>query len=122
MKTAVDDNHARVSTLETYVTADGNLVLENSTASSGNIMKDTTSFIHDFGIGNTFLGLNAGNFTMTGTSNTVVGHGAFFNNTSGGGNTVIGAHALQNNTTGNNNSGIGSSVLVANTSGSVNVA
>src|SRR5881296_3886733 len=66
VKTAVDDNASRITTLQSTVTPAGNIVLVPSTASAGNILKGTTPFIHNFGTSNTFIGVNAGNFTMTG--------------------------------------------------------
>jgi hypothetical protein len=45
----------------------GNVNLENSTATSGNILKGGTPFLHNYGNFNTFLGLNSGNFTMNNT-------------------------------------------------------
>jgi hypothetical protein len=88
---------------------------------------------------NTFLGSDAGNFTMTGiensafggkaffsnttgSSNTATGYVALFGNTSGFNNTATGAHALALNTTGNANTGIGYSALFGNTSGLNNTA
>jgi len=36
---------------------------------AGNILKGTTRFIHNYGTGNTFVGVRAGNFMMTGRDN-----------------------------------------------------
>ena len=51
----------------------GTLTLVPSTATAGNILKGPSPFIHNFGPGNTFIGLNAGNLAMTGTGNTASG-------------------------------------------------
>lgn len=51
----------------------GSIKLVPSTVTDGNIYKDTASFLHDYGVSNTFLGVSAGNFAMTGTGNTVAG-------------------------------------------------
>ena len=51
----------------------------------------------------TFVGKNAANFTMTGTSNVAIGTAALPNNTTGTNNTASGAFALQSNTTGASN-------------------
>ena len=52
----------------------GNLTMgDSSDATTGNILKNGVPFIHNFGTGNTFLGINAGNLTMTGRSNTASG-------------------------------------------------
>jgi hypothetical protein len=139
VKAAVDDNASRITTLETTVTPAGSIVLVPSTASAGNILKGTTPFIHNFGVGNTFIGVNAGNFTMTGLNNTASGAGALksnttgdyntasgrsalVSNTTGGQNTASGASALQDNTTGFNNTASGMSALFSNTTGNDNTA
>ena len=44
----------------------GNLDLDNSTATTGNITKGGVRFLHNFGDRQHFLGMTAGNFTMTG--------------------------------------------------------
>ena len=50
------------------------LRLENTTSSSlGIIFKGADRFIHNYGSGNTFMGINSGNFTMTGALNTALG-------------------------------------------------
>ena len=138
LSTAVNDNHARIGTLETTVTG-GNIVLVNSTESTGNIIKDGISFLHDFGSNNTFIGRVAGNFTMSGTNNTAVGGsalhsnttgnvntasglGALYSNTEGTGNTANGVNALGNNTIGGNNTASGVDALRRNTTGNSNTA
>lgn len=100
----------------------GNLDLDNSTSTTGNITKNGTRFLHDSGCRNLFLGLDAGNFTMTGGFNTVTGYQALFSNTTGEGNIASGAFALFSNTTGINNTATGYEVLHDNTSGIENVA
>jgi trimeric autotransporter adhesin len=79
-------------------------------------------FLHNFGPGNTFVGLNAGNFTMTGGNNTASGVSALQNNTTGGGNTANGVQALDFNTTGGNNTANGVQALLFNTTGFNNTA
>ena len=44
----------------------GNLDLDGSTATTGNITKNGAPFLHNFGNQNTFVGVNAGNLTTTG--------------------------------------------------------
>ena len=122
VKTAVDDNAARITTLQTTVTPAGNIVLVPSTASTGNILKGTTPFIHNFGLANTFIGVNAGNFTMTGDSNTAFGASALTSNTSGINNAAAGFVALSSNTTGSNNTASGNGALLSNTIGNSNTA
>lgn len=94
---------------------------------------------------NTFVGLEAGNFTMgpsggavqlggrnvgigykalqsntTGWQNTAVGHISLQKTTTGIYNTAVGAYTLVENTTGNNNTGIGADALWLNTTGTDN--
>jgi len=71
---------------------------------------------------NTFLGLNAGNFTMTGDENTGFGVGALSSNTTGSFNTATGEAALFTNTTGGENTATGSFALHSNTTGGFNTA
>ena len=102
----------------------GNLDLDASTALAGNLTKDGTRFLHNFGASNVFLGTNAGNFTMSpeADGNTAVGASTLGNVTAGGGNTALGLNALFFNTTGNTNTATGASALLANTSGGGNTA
>jgi hypothetical protein len=71
---------------------------------------------------NTFVGLNAGNDTMTGDSNTGVGAGALQANTTGSFNTATGTFALQSNTTGDDNTADGDAALGKNETGIFNTA
>ena len=120
----------------------GNIDLDNTTFANqfGVITKNGSRFIHDFTYGNngtatpdghnTFIGINAGNFTMGSTAtaghqssnNTGIGYYALNANTLGEFNVAIGANALQNNTTGSLNLAIGASALSSNTTGSSNMA
>jgi trimeric autotransporter adhesin len=95
-----------------------------SSASVGVINAGGFPFIHNFGTNalNTFIGLGAGNFSMTGTFNTASGGGALQSNTGGGNNTVSGAGVLNRNTDGNNNTAVGTFALQVNTTGSGNTA
>src|SRR5258708_17539971 len=72
----------------------GNLTMTGSTVSQGNILKDGVPFIHNFGSANTFLGLSAGNLTLTGVSNTGGGASALASNTAGHFKTATSARAL----------------------------
>jgi endosialidase-like protein len=101
----------------------GNLDLDASTAATGNITKNGTRFLHNSGGAfNTFLGEDAGNFTMTGANNTGVGRTALASNTTGGSNTAMGLSALFSNTTGPQNAAFGWSALSTNTGGGSNAA
>jgi hypothetical protein len=119
--TAVNDNHNRITAIESLVAGD-NLVLGPSTATTGNVLKGSDRFIHNFGTDNTFAGVNAGNFTLTGTHNTASGVNALASNTSGGFNTSMGTNALQSNAGGSSNVAIGASALADNVGGSNNTA
>jgi hypothetical protein len=119
--TAVNDNHNRIAAIESLVSSD-NLVLVPSTGTAGNILKGSDRFIHNFGTDNTFVGVNAGNFTLTGSYNTANGVGVLANNTGGGFNVAMGTGALQTNTTGSSNVGIGFDALADNAVGSNNTA
>ena len=97
------------------VSISGNLTLVESTATAGNILKASGSivgpFIHDFGTSNTFIGLGAGNFTMSSFSNTGVGTSALSSSTTGPWNTAVGAGALHTNTNGPANTAVGADAL-----------
>jgi hypothetical protein len=101
----------------------GNLTLVGqSTGGAGNIMKGTTPFMHNYGENNTFIGENAGNFTMTGGDNIAGGVHALQSNTTGSGNTATGSGALHSNASGYANTGIGNAALTRNTGGWGNTA
>jgi hypothetical protein len=91
---------------------------------STHIIMDVNGYYAPAGVGNnnTFLGSNAGNFTMTGGDNTALGFDAFHSNASGLLNTAIGSQALLGNTSGGNNTAIGGQTLESNTSGAGNTA
>ncbi len=88
----------------------------------GNIIKGGFSFMQNFGVDNTFLGINAGNFTMTGSENVGIGRQALSSETSGADNVAVGAFALPGNTSGTNDVAVGAFALVNNTIGSENSA
>jgi len=135
----------------------GNLTLFKNLDLNG-LETDTTTtvirlngqrFIHNYkGTGtygfNTFLGLNAGNFTMggsysqasyntgvgyrslysltTGLANSAFGYNSLSSNTTGIRNSAFGHQSLYYNTTGNDNSAFGISSLYSNTTGNSNSA
>jgi trimeric autotransporter adhesin len=117
------------------------LRLENTTSSTtGVIFKDALRFLHTYGIENTFLGINSGNFTMTGlgfntavggyslnmnttgNQNSAFGNYSLFSNTAGSHNSAFGVQSLYSNSTANNNSAFGYSTLQYNTAGESNSA
>ena len=104
------------------VTISGSVALPDSSATTGKIMKGTNPFIHNYGFYNSFIGLGAGNFTLTGSFNTVSGYLALANNTTGSFNTAGGAYALSPNTGGSYNTANGYIALFHNLTGSFNTA
>jgi len=119
----------------------GNLELEMTTSlNTGVIYKGTDRFIHNFQhptgstvvpVGyNTFIGLNAGNFTMGSTAtlnyhgsyNSALGYQALYSDTTGYRNSALGYQALRNNTSGANNSAFGYQALYTNSTGLHNSA
>jgi len=121
------DTAARVNALEAgarepNLRPSGNLVLGPSTASSGNILKDTRPFIHNLGERNVFVGLQAGNFSTTTVGTVAVGDGALAMVTSGSSNTAVGNFSLNRDRTGYNNAAFGAGALRGNTDGNFNTA
>jgi hypothetical protein len=97
-----------------------------TSATMGVISLGGAPFAHNFGTiptaNNTFIGVGAGNFSLTGVSNTAVGSSALTSNTTGTANAAFGADALKNNTAGTNDSAFGSAALAFNTTGPYNSA
>jgi hypothetical protein len=109
------------------------LSLPATTGSSvGVIYKGAISFIHDFQVAGTngfnmFVGVNSGNFTMSGTVvqasyNTAVGPYSLTSLTTGSFNSAFGEEALTTNTTGQGNAAFGYQTLRSNQSGNYNSA
>jgi len=120
-----------------------------STSTRGVITKNGRRFIHNYqALGtdgfNTFIGLEAGNFTMsgigaqasyntgvgyrslysltTGFYNSAFGYQSLYSNTTGNGNSAFGVGSLQNTITGGSNSAFGELSLFTNTTGYDNSA
>lgn len=102
----------------------GNLRLPTTTSTTGTIKLGADRFIHTYGTDNTFVGINAGNFSLTGAAlnNTALGYYALSDVTSGPNNTAIGRAALNSNTTGYSNVAVGANNLINNTTGWRNTA
>ena len=94
---------------------------DSTSISVGTISKPGGPFLHNFGFEGTFLGVNAGNFTLAGISNTGIGSSALSSNGNGTRNTGVGANALKTNVAGNDNTAIGANAML-NTTASQNVA
>ena len=120
---------------------DGGAITVQADAVAIDLIIDVNGYFAQSGVAasNTFLGRNAGNFTMGGTensgfggntlssntsgsSNTATGYVALFGNTSGFENTANGAHALALNTLGNANTATGFNALFGNTMAISNTA
>jgi hypothetical protein len=100
----------------------GNLALPITTVTTGIIKVGGDRFIHSYGWGNTFVGENAGNLTMTGVWNTGNGYRALYYNTTGNYNTANGYESLNSNTTGGWNTANGCRALYDNITGYNNTA
>lgn len=116
-----------------YLTLNKSLSLPYTTSSTlGVIFKGSQSFIHNYQASgtdgyNTFVGINAGNFSMTGSGgqssyNTAVGNSSLFSVTTGGYNSAFGVYSLYSNTAGFQNSAAGYFSLQHNTTGNANSA
>lgn len=99
----------------------GNFQMSATTANGvdGVIYVATKKFIHNYG--GSFIGINAGNFTTTGTKNVAIGDSTGLNLTSGKENTFVGNKAGYSATAGNYNVFIGDSAGVKTTTGTNNV-
>jgi len=116
-----------------YLNLNRSLVLQNTTGSTiGILYKGTDRFIHNYQAPGTtgqniFIGINSGNFTMSGTSidasqNTAVGNFTLNALTTGSSNSAFGYNSLKGTTTGFNNSAFGFGSLQTNSTGSDNSA
>jgi hypothetical protein len=116
-----------------YLGLNRSLTLPATTdATLGVIFKGASSFIHNYQApetsgGNTFVGENAGNFTMSGSSNaasfnSALGYRSLSAITTAQGNSAFGYFSLGRNTAGNSNSAFGRSSLSFNTTGQNNSA
>ncbi len=131
------DQSVKVAASPTFVSM---TLSETTTAVTGVIFKGAVRFIHNFqhptGGGavpvgqNTFVGVNAGNFTTGSTAtetfhasrNVGVGQSALELNTIGYDNMAMGRSALQFNTEGYQNTAMGTAALAASTTGFNNIA
>ena len=95
-----------------------------TTASDGKltIAQNGTRFLHNTGSNNSFLGVSAGNTSLTAIWNTGIGAFSLDALTSGNSNTAIGVYALSAVQNGVENVGIGIQAGTSLTSGSYNMA
>ncbi len=116
------------------INTDGTIQLEAHAANSqaGSIFKGSEPFLHTYQPGsafgyNTFVGINSGNFSMSGSNNessynTGVGYQTLASLTTGFANTASGYQALYSNISGSSNTASGYRALYSNTTGSANTA
>ena len=116
-----------------YLNLNRSMVLPNTTGSTiGVLFKGPDRFIHNYQAAGTsgqnlFIGINSGNFTMSGTSidasqNTAVGNFSLNALTTGSSNSAFGYNSLKSSTTGFNNSAFGYASLQTNSTGTDNSA
>ena len=89
---------------------------------AGRVVIDVNGYYGSNNASNTFLGMDTGNFSMTGMYNTAIGYGSMHANTTGSNNTASGFGSLESNTTGYDNTASGYYSLSANTTGHYNTA
>lgn len=94
-------------------TVSGNFTLPaTSSASVGVLASGPSSFLHRYGTENTFLGLGAGNFTLTtGTKNTAVGYESGLSLTTGQSNVALGRYAMRTNASATDNVALGENAM-----------
>jgi hypothetical protein len=116
-----------------YLTLGNSITLPSTTLSSlGIIFKGADKFIHDYHAAgtdgyNTFVGINSGNFTMSGSGgeasyNTAVGTLSLSSLTTGNYNSAFGTYSLNADDAGYHNCAFGNISLRSNTSGNFNTA
>ena len=93
----------------------------NANLRNGEILYNGDNILSAPSSGNLFVGINAGNSSVTGAGNTLVGEEAGKNITSASSNTIVGQNAGKNISTGSNNSFYGGSSGESNTTGYDNV-
>jgi hypothetical protein len=86
------------------------------------VVIDYYGYYGSYGPANTFLGQQAGNFSMTGMDNTASGYGSLNSNTTGSYNTASGWESLVYNITGYENTASGYGSMYSNTTGYYNTA
>jgi hypothetical protein len=105
------------------LTLTGNLALPEATAAVGQIWRGGEPFLHSAGnAANLFLGMWAGNLSVTGPFNTGIGRSSLAALTTGSDNIATGFTALSSVTTGNYNAAFGNGALRDLVSGSRNAA
>lgn len=98
------------------------LELHQTTETDGIIWSGTDTLLHTYGVSNVFVGIGAGNLTMSGKGNSAFGSRALNLNTIGQNNTAIGHESLAANAEGDGNTAVGQGSLSKNTTGFLSTA
>jgi hypothetical protein len=139
--------NSTISESSGHVTLTGGLTTTGDTQVGGNVLIDNgdldlpqttgttvgvinmggSPFIHGLAVpgfeaNSTFVGVNAGNFSLSGPGNTAIGNLALNSDTTGSDDTAVGVTALTSNTTGAGNTAVGLQALTHNTTGTRNTA
>ncbi len=106
-----------------YLSLNKSLTLPVTTNSTlGVIFKGANRFLHNYGTENTFMGINSGNFTMTGFRNSAFGFQSLSSTSTGAYNTALGYQSLFSNTAGDGNIALGYESMYNNKTGLFNIA
>lgn len=121
------DSGAVTCTTGDIIVSAGDITLPDTNAAlnQGVIKFGGSRFVHNFGNSNVFIGLNAGNGSLTTVSasqNVGIGMQALLSLTTGSNNTAIGSNGGALLTTGSRNFALGTGNLVAATTASSNIA
>ncbi len=111
-----------IATTGNVTVTNGNLTLPTTSSTVGQIIVNSSRFMHSFGGANTFLGQSAGNFTLSSGNCTAIGYFSGSSLTSGNNNTFVGMEAGQNVNSGSENTAVGFQSLVTCQSGVQNCA
>ena len=97
------------------------LALPTTTSTNGQITINGSPFLHAYGTDNTFLGTQAGNFSVSGTSNAGIGYQSMNNITNGSYNAALGWRTGISFSSGSGNTAVGYQSLTGIDTGSYNV-
>ena len=117
-----------VNTVGTVATVNLNDIVSLTHADDGSTQGqyqfNSMPFLHNYGLANTFLGENSGNFTLTiaqANQNVCIGYISGGSLTTGGQNVIIGSQAGASLTSGNNNIFIGTQIGTSATTEAGNI-
>ena len=114
---------AITATLGNIVVTSGNLLLPTTSSTVGQIQINSLRHYHAYGTYNSFVGEEAGNFSLSGaTNNTSIGYRSLYALTSGSYNNAVGFACMTKVTSGGYNNGVGRACLNNLTTGSYNCA